>query len=108
MQWTIMVAHEDTLAREPDLIESILSGCRRSYRYAAEHRDEWADFGARCFRISRDTMMKSIDRELDDLHFDCEIDAAGLEAAIALQRKLGSIASRLQLADILDPRFAKQ
>jgi hypothetical protein len=86
----------------------MLSGCRRSYRYAAEHRDEWADFGARCFRISRDTMTKSIDRELDDLHFDCEIDAAGLEAAIALQRKLGSITGRLQLADILDARFAKQ
>jgi ABC-type nitrate/sulfonate/bicarbonate transport system substrate-binding protein len=108
MQWTIMVAHAETLAREPDLIKAVLSGCRRSYRYAAEHREEWADFGARHFRISRDTMMKSINREIDDLHFDCDIDADGLEAAIALQRKLGSITHQLHLTDILDPRFARQ
>jgi NitT/TauT family transport system substrate-binding protein len=107
MQWTIVVANNDTLVREPELIRAVLSGCRRSYRYAAEHRDEWADFGARYFRISRATMMKSIEREFDDLHFDCEIDAEGMAAAIALQQKLGSVTGPLRLIDILDSRFAK-
>ena len=66
---------------------------------------EWADFGARYFGISRDTMVKSIDREFDDLHFDCEIDRKGMEAAIALQRKLGSIPGPLRLSDVVDRRF---
>jgi NitT/TauT family transport system substrate-binding protein len=106
MQWTIVVANNDALVREPDLIRAVLCGCRRSYRYAADNRDEWADFGARYFRISRDTMKKSIAREFDDLHFDCEIDVDGIEAAIALQRKLGSVIGPLRLTDILDSRFA--
>src|SRR5262249_21251206 len=106
MQWTIAVANDDVLAREPDLVAAVLRGCRRSYRYAAEHRDEWADFGARHFGIARDTMARSIAREFADLHFDGEIDRAGLEAAIALQHKLGSIERPLALADIVDSRFA--
>jgi ABC-type nitrate/sulfonate/bicarbonate transport system substrate-binding protein len=105
MQWTITVANNDALAREPDLIRAVLCGCRRSYRYAADNRDEWADFGARYFRISRDTMMRSIEREFDDLHFDCEIDADGMAAAIALQRQLGSVTAPLRLSDVVDARF---
>ncbi len=105
MQWTIVVANDDALMREPELISAVLSGCRRSYRYAAENRADWADFGARYFGISREAMMKSIDREFDDLHFDCEIDRTGMEAAIALQRKLGSVTGDLGLADIVDARF---
>src|SRR5262249_4309777 len=73
MQWTIMVANRELLLHEPELVGGILSGCRRSYRYAAEHRMEWAGFGARYFGIPRSIMMKSIERELPDLHFDCEI-----------------------------------
>jgi hypothetical protein len=50
-------------------------------------------------------MAKSISREFDDLHFDCEIDTGGMEAAIALQEKLGAIPRPLQFAEIIDPRF---
>jgi NitT/TauT family transport system substrate-binding protein len=107
MQWTITVANNDALAREPDLIKAVLCGCRRSYRYAADNRDEWADFGARYFHISRDTMMRSIEREFDDLHFDCEIDESGMEAAIALQQQLGSVTGPLRLSDVVDSRFVK-
>jgi len=105
MQWTIMVANNDLLLREPDLIRGFLAACRQSYRYAAEHRDEWADFGARYFRIPRSTMMTSIERELPDLHFDCEVDMEGLAAAIVLQQRLGSVPASLRLSDILDQRF---
>jgi ABC-type nitrate/sulfonate/bicarbonate transport system substrate-binding protein len=105
MQWTIMVANDHLLRREPDLVRRLISGCRRSYRYAVEHCDEWADFGARYFRIPHSTMMKSIDRELPDLHFDCEVDVEGLASAIALQHRLGSVPASLRLDEILDPRF---
>ena len=82
-----MVANDDLLLHEPDLISSVLSACRRSYRYAAKHPAEWADFDARCFRIPRSTMTTSIKRELPDLHFDCEVDMEGLAAAIAAPAK---------------------
>ena len=49
--------------------------------------------------------MKSIERELIDLHFDCEIDFDGLQAAVDLQRKLGALNAMLSLAEIVDARF---
>jgi ABC-type nitrate/sulfonate/bicarbonate transport system substrate-binding protein len=97
MQWTIMVANDDLLLHEPDLVRGVLSACRRSYR--------WADFGARYFHIPRGTMTRSIERELPDLHFDCEVDMEGLAAAIALQQRLGGVPASLRLNDIVDPRF---
>jgi ABC-type nitrate/sulfonate/bicarbonate transport system substrate-binding protein len=106
MQWSIMVANDDVLAREPDLVAAMLRGCRRSYRYAAQNRAEWAEFGAQYFGIDRATMTKSIDREFEDLHFDCEIDLAGMGAAIALQQKLGAMTLPIRLTDIVDARFS--
>lgn len=105
MQWTIAVANSDFLAKEPNLVRALLRGCRRCYHYAADNRDEWAAFGARHFGITRETMAKSIERELQDLHFDCEIDAEGIEAAVALQRKLGALTRPIRLADILATEF---
>ncbi len=105
MQWTIAVANNDVLKNQPDLVAAVLRACRRSYQYAAQHRDEWADFGAACFKIPRELMLKSIDREFDDLHFDCEIDCEGLQAALELQRKLGAVRGPLAVADIVDDRF---
>jgi ABC-type nitrate/sulfonate/bicarbonate transport system substrate-binding protein len=107
MQWSIAVANDEMLAQEPDLVGAVLRGCRRSYRYAAQNRDEWADFGASYYGIEPATMMKSIERELRDLHFDCEIDVEGLESAIALQQKLGAVTRPIRLADIVDARFAR-
>lgn len=105
MQWTIAVANDHVLAADPNLVAAVLRGCRRSYHHAADNRDEWADFGAHYFKISRQTMMKSIERELTDLHFDCAIDFGGLQAALDLQRKLGAVTAPLSLAEIVDSRF---
>ncbi len=106
MQWTIAVANNDMLTKEPNLVGAVLRACQRSYRYCADNRDEWADFGAHYFKTSRETMIKSIDREFSDLHFDCAIDFEGLESAMALQCKLGTIDAPLALIDIVDTRFA--
>jgi len=105
LQWTIAVANDDVLLCEPNLVAAVLRGCKRSYRYAAENRDEWADFGAHYFRISRQTMTKSIEREFSDLHFDCAVDIEGLAAALTLQRKLGAVTAPMLLSDIVDIRF---
>lgn len=105
MQWSIAVANNDVLTNEPSLVAAVMDGCRHSYRYAAENRDEWANFGARHYGIALKTMTKSIDRELNDLHFDCEIDMEGMEAAMTLQQKLGTFEKPIRLTDIVDERF---
>ena len=98
MQWGLVVAGPDTIAREPELIRAVLRASRRSYRYAAEHPDEWVAFGARHFGITRETMKRSIEREIAGLHFDGEIDmrraAAGDRPAGAARRDREAAAGR--------------
>ncbi len=105
LQWCVVVANDCVLDQEPALVEAALRACRRSYRYAAANPDEWASFGARYFGIDRVVMQRAIARELNSLHFDCEIDVEGLRAAIALQQKLGAFDRRLGLRDVADFRF---
>ena len=105
MQWSVVVAGPDTLANEPELIRAVLRGCRQSYRYAADHPDEWIAFGADYFGISRETMAKSIEREIGGLHYDGEIDMLGLQQAINLQVRLGALKQPLNAQDIVDLRF---
>src|SRR4030095_10051176 len=41
MQWSVIVAGLGTIADEPELVGGVLRGCQKSYRYAADHPDEW-------------------------------------------------------------------
>ena len=105
MQWGLVVAGPDTIAHEPELIRAVLRASRKSYRYAAAHPDEWVAFGAKHFGITRETMQRSIDREIAGLHFDGEVDMPGLQQAIDLQVRLGAIDKPLRAEDIVDLRF---
>src|SRR4051812_18973157 len=84
-QWIVHVAKRDLIAREPALVEAVLRACRRSAHYAADHVDEWVDFGARHHRIDARVMRRSIERELPHMHLDGRVDVDGLDAMIALQ-----------------------
>jgi ABC-type nitrate/sulfonate/bicarbonate transport system substrate-binding protein len=107
MQWSVVVAGPGTLTNEPELIRAVLRGCRKSYRYAAAHPDEWIAFGADYFGIARETMAKSIEREMNGLHFDGEIDLRGLQQAIDLQVRLGALTQPMRAQDIVDTRFLR-
>ena len=101
LQWSIVVANDTMLATQPDVVAAALRACRRCYHYAADHRHDCTEFGAHYFEIPADITAKSISREFDDLHCDCEIDADGTEAAIALQDKLGAIIAVVNLPRLL-------
>jgi NitT/TauT family transport system substrate-binding protein len=105
MQWIVVVANDRFIEQEPELIRTVLRASRRSYRYCADHPDEWFDFGARHFGIDRETMKRSIERERAGLHFDCQPDMPGLQLAIGLQERLGALKRPLLAADISDLRF---
>ena len=105
MQWSVVVAGPGTIAKEPELIRAVLRGCQKSYRYAADHPDEWIAFGADHFGIERATMARSIKREIGGLHVDGEIDMQGLQQAIDLQVRLGAVEQPMRAEDIVDLRF---
>ena len=107
MQWNVIVASPDTLASEPALIEAVLRGCRRSYRYAAANPDEWIAFGAEYFGIERAIMARSIEREGSGLHVDGEIDMHGLQLAADLQLRLGALKHPMRAEEFVDSRYVR-
>lgn len=105
MQWSVIVANQSVIERQPDLLRAVLRGCVNSYRHAAAHPAELAQFGADYFGITPATMEKSMRREVDGLHTECEVDMAGLRQAISLQQRLGAFKVALDARAIVDPRF---
>lgn len=105
MQWMVTVANRDVIEREPELIRAVLRASRQSYRYAAEHPDEFAQFAAHHYGVAPATIRRAVEREGADLHYDCEIDMAGLDLAIDLQHRLGAFALPMHAADITDLRY---
>jgi ABC-type nitrate/sulfonate/bicarbonate transport system substrate-binding protein len=105
MQWMVTVANCDIIEKEPSLIRAVLRASRESYHYAAANPDEFAQFGAQLYGIDVPSMRRAAEREIHDMHYDCEVDMAGLDLAIDLQRRLGAFDSPMRASDITDLRF---
>ena len=105
MQWMVLVANCDFIARQATLLKAVLRACRRTYRYSLANVDEFARFAAEFYNVDVSTILRSIDRERNDLHHDCDIDIEGLDLAIELQRRLGAITSAMSSSDMIDLRF---
>lgn len=106
LQWVIQVANEDFLARDPDLVRQVVGISRRASQYLQVHRDEWIDFTASVFQTSRAVAVRAIERELPFVHFDGQLDVAGLDRAIKLQHRLGAIPDPLPVAAYVAAGFA--
>ena len=105
MQWSVVIASADAIEKEPNMVAAVLRACRRSYHYAADNEDEFIDFGVRQYDVDRSTFARSISRERENLHYDCQIDETGLDIAIDLQRRLGAFEAPLSVREITDLRF---
>ena len=104
-QWVVMVARPEFLERDPDAARAILRGCERASRYMVENPDEWADFLVRSHGVSAPVAARAVARERPHVATDCAVDLAGLQEAIALQRRLGAFDRPMQAGDVVDLRF---
>lgn len=104
-QWIIHVARPDFIEREPEMIRAVLRACRRSAHYAAEHVDEWIDFGTRQYKVTSAVMRRAVERELPHMHLDGQLDLQGLDEMIRVQGRLGAIGKPITAAEISDLRF---
>jgi ABC-type nitrate/sulfonate/bicarbonate transport system substrate-binding protein len=95
LQWIIQVANQDFLRSEPEVVRRVLRAAQRATRYLGEHPDELIAYTAQFYGIPHRVAAVAVRRELPFLHFDGQLDHAGLEQAIALQHRLGAIGDRL-------------
>lgn len=105
MQWSVVVANENVIASEPNLLKAVLRASRRSYHYCLENPDEWAAFAADYVGIDRTTMNRALAREAPGLHPDCVPDMEGLQQAIDMQTHLGAIKKPMRAEEIVDLSF---
>lgn len=105
IQWSIQIASEAFIAREPVLLRDVLEIVRRTAQYLRDNPDEWRAFVARLHGISEEVAARSIDLELPYLHFDGQIDGPGLERALDLQYRIGSTSRRLSVDEVVDLRY---
>jgi NitT/TauT family transport system substrate-binding protein len=105
MQWSIVVANNQFIASEPELIRAVFRAARRSNEYCRDNPDEWARFAADWYGVEYETMAKANARELDSLRWNCVPDLPGIQQAIDLQVRLGAIAVPPKVEEIVDLRF---
>jgi ABC-type nitrate/sulfonate/bicarbonate transport system substrate-binding protein len=105
-QWVVQVARPDFIRNEPNLLSTVLATSRYAAKYSVEHVDEFVDFTTRIFDIPRAVTERAVARQIEHLHVDGEVDLAGLDEMIKLQRQLGAIDRPMTAGDITDLRFS--
>jgi NitT/TauT family transport system substrate-binding protein len=104
-QWIVHIARNELIERDPELVRTVLRGCRRSAHYAAEHVDEWATFGAKLYGTTEAVMRAAIARELPHFQLDGQINIDGLQKSVDLQFELGGIPRPMKAEEFVDLRF---
>ncbi len=104
-QWIVRIARTDLIESDPELVATVLRGCRRSAHYAARHVDEWVAFAARRYGTTERAARRAVERELPHFQLDCQIDVPGLQRSIDMQLELGGIDRPLTVEDVSDLRF---
>jgi NitT/TauT family transport system substrate-binding protein len=111
LQWIIQVANDDFVRAEPELVRTVRAISRQGSAYLNDHPEEWARFAADFFDVPLTVAEAAVARERPLLAFDGGLDMVGLDAAVALQHRLGAIidrpAAESLIAPGLRPEFAR-
>ena len=105
IQWSIQIANQEFIERDPTLLRDVLELVRQTAHYVWNNQDEWIAFYKRLFSVNDEIARKSIENEWPYFHFDGQIDIPGLERALDLQHRIGSTPRRLRLHEVLDLRY---
>lgn len=104
-QWIVRVANLDLIERDPDLIEAVLRGCRRSAHHAREKLDAFTAFVARYYDTDPASARRAMQREMPHYQLDCTLDMVGLQNAVDMMHDLGGIDRPRQAEEFTDLRF---
>lgn len=105
IQWSIQIASEDFIARDPDLLRDVLEIVRQTAHYAQANPDEWRAFYRKLHKVDDEIARRAIEAEWPYFHFDGQIDREGLERALDLQFRIGSTQRRLDFDAVTDLRY---
>jgi NitT/TauT family transport system substrate-binding protein len=100
-QWGIILAHDDVLAENADLVDRAMAAFRQSCRAIKQDPEAAASFGAQVFQIPKDIFRRALYRDLDDWEVDARLDLGGLEVGLQVQKELGAVPQQFELTGLV-------
>jgi NitT/TauT family transport system substrate-binding protein len=104
-QWIVRVANIDFIAREPELVASVLRGCRRAANHAARNVDAFIRFVAGQYGASERAARHAMEREMPHYQLDCQLDMPGLQVSVDMLHEYGGIDRPMRAEEFTDLRF---
>ena len=104
-QWIVRVANEALLARDPDLVATVLEGCNVASHLAVTETEAFLAFMAHYYGTSIDEVRPAIRREVARYQTDGKLAIPGLEMAVQMMHELGGIDRRVTVDSFCDFRF---
>ena len=104
-QWSVRVANEALLERDPDLVATVLEGCNVASHLAVTETEAFLAFVAHYYGTSVDEVRPAIRREVPRYQTGGKLDIPGLEIAVQMMHELGGIDRRVTVDSFCDFRF---
>lgn len=104
-QWTVLIASDELIKNEPNLLRAVLRAYSRTARAASNNPEEYIAFTAELFKLPPNVVRRSVMREISHYELACRLDWSGFQRAIELQMSLGALQQRVEAADVVDLRF---
>jgi ABC-type nitrate/sulfonate/bicarbonate transport system substrate-binding protein len=96
-QWGIILAHDDVLKENADLVGRAMAAFRESCKAIKQDPEAAARFGAQVFQMPKDIFSRALYRDLDDWEVDARLDLEGLEVGLQVQKELGAAPQQFEL-----------
>ena len=104
-QWGLLVARQEFIKENPELLKALLRAHARGARYCQQHLDETRAMVKQEMPDYSDAVIDlALSRTLSQWNVSGEIDIPGVEVAIDMMLSIGSIKRRPKLDEIMDLR----
>jgi NitT/TauT family transport system substrate-binding protein len=96
-QWGIILASEEWLQHNHDLLTRLMHAFRRACRSIKDHPEQTLALGSQVFGVTPEVFQRSLSRDLPRWETDAQLDMEGLGSALKVQEAMGVDVSGLSL-----------
>ena len=100
-QWGIVLASEEWLQHQGDLLGRLMHGFRQACRSIRDQPGRTADLGSRVFGVTPEVFKRALQRDLPRWETDARLDMDGLQSALKVQETMGMPTADLSLEEMV-------
>jgi hypothetical protein len=100
-QWGIILASEAWLQHRGDLLARLMHAFRRACRSIKDDPGRTTVIGSRVFGVTPEVFECALQRDLSRWEIDAQLDRAGLESALGVQKSMGLVEADFSLDEMV-------